>query len=242
MQTPSLHAWVKDDLARLRKVGIEPSFAEVVWLSDLAKAAHTSPGREVIQCHAAPIKFCGAVFYPFHLRARYWYAEWRDLFDGDGLLQDGLYFFAHVHSKPGDVSLVELSTADAVQDAVKAWLRQQEFSEADSLTLAEALYRMDHGDDNPVSSPETKPDNETQSIVTLEERVAELCELFPGTTPTYWQSEISSIEGDKLAAAMIAATGDEGAWATSAIRTRKIGSYMNAVKWIMQRALSIKHA
>ncbi len=236
MQAPALHSWVRDDLARLAKVGIVPTLAEVVWLAELAKAAHTPPGREQIQTLAAPVKFCGAVFYPAHLLARYWVAEWMDVFEGDKLIQDGIYLLAHVHSKPGDRRLTELTNADEVAEVVKAWLRKQEFGECDMERIAAALYRMDHGESDPIPHPDEVKE-ESKHYVTLEERVAGLCDLFPCTTPLFWQSEISGIEAERLASAMIAQTGDSGAWANSSLRTRRIASYMNAVKWITQRSL-----
>jgi hypothetical protein len=235
MQAPALHAWVRDDLARLAKVGIVPTLAEVVWLAELAKAAHTPPGREVLRSVSAPLQFCGSIFYPFHLRAQYWFAEWREVFDGNQLLQDGIYLFAHVHSKPGDTMLLDLATADSVADAVKAWMKTQEFAESDLATLINSIYRMDHEEET-IPSPDKKPNGEPQSYVTMEERVASLCDIFPSSTPQFWTSEISAVEAERLAAAMISETGENGAWATSALRTRRVANYMNAVKWIVQRA------
>lgn len=235
MEAPALHAWVRDDLAKLGQVGIIATPAEVVWLSELAKAAHQSPGRELPFCLASPLKVCGTTLYPFHLRARYWFATWRDVFEGDALMQDGLYQFAHAHSKPGDKSLVDLATADEVSDAVKVWLRTREYDSLHFPAINAALFAMDQDGEEEV--PAVKERAEAPVFVTLEERVANLCDLFPGTTPDYWMYDLSAVEAMKLAAAKCAADGD-GVWATSALRTRRIASYMNAVQWIAKRGLA----
>jgi hypothetical protein len=237
MEAPALHPWVYKDLARLAKVGIVPTLAESVWLANLAKAAHTPPGQEPVKCHASPIVVRGTTFYPFHLRARYFFAQWCDVFEGDQLLSDGLYQFAHAHSKPGDNSLVAFAVADEVADAVKTWLRGREYDSADFPAITSALYAMDHDDSDDVPPVKQKDDDGPQSYVTLEERVAFLCSVFIGTTPDYWTIGVSAIESSKLAAAMCAKDG-EGTWATSALRTRRIESYMNAVQWITQRGLA----
>ena len=237
MQAPALHGWVVRDMANLEKIGVVLAPAEIVWLAGLAKDAHTPPGREPVQCHASPLVVCGTTFWPFHLRARYFFAQWCDLFDGDNLMRDGLYQYAHAHSKPGDNSLVAFATADDVANAVKTWLQGREYDTADFPAITSALYAMDHDNNEDVPPVKTKSDDGPQSYVTLEERVAYLCSLFVGTTPDYWTTGVSAIESSKLAAAMCAKDGDD-AWSTSALRTRRIESYMNAVQWITRRGLA----
>lgn len=240
MMAPRLHAWVYGDIARLRKAGIVPSFEDIAWLAELAKAAHTPPGREVLRSLGAPLKCFGETFYPFTLRARYWVAQWHDAFEGDAVTQDGIYLYAHVHSRPGDASLRDLATMDDVKSAVGCWLRVQEFDLRDIASVCEAVYAMDHDADEAIPEPQDPKKaaaaKERPSFSTIEQRVAALCEAFEGTTPAYWTDEISAIEADKLAATRCSEDGG-GAWATSKARQRRVANYMNAVKWVARNGL-----
>ena len=239
MQAPALRQWLRDDIARLEAAGIVLTQAEVVWLAELEKACRTPPGREIISCRAAPLHFAGVTFWPFHNRARYWFAEWSDVFEGDKELHAGLYFFAHVHSKPGDKTVIELSSADVVESAVRDWLRNQDFSLQDYQRIADKLYEMDHPDADNVPPPKTAaPDDEPRTCQTIESRCAVLCDMFQGTTPEYWMTEVSAVEAQFMAAA-VASTQDvsgSSTWATSPERVQRMANYMNAVKWIALRA------
>ncbi len=65
-----------------------------------------------------------------------------------------------------------------------------------------------------------------------------MCDMFKGTTPEYWMTEVSAVEAQFMAAAVASSQDVSGSstWATSPERVQRMANYMNAVKWIALRA------
>ena len=241
MIAPALHQWVRDDVARLTRAGVPPTLAEVVWLADLCRAAHTPPGRESYQDPAAPLRFAGVEFWPLHMLAQGWFVRWFAAFEGQPEIQTGVYLFAHTRSRPGDASLRELGDMDAVADAVAGWMRDLPIPEADLPDLAERLRRMSASDDvPPVPKGGAEIDQADAAGATPEERAAMLCGVFQGTSPEYWLTGCSERQAVTMAAAKVAGENGGGCWANSPERTRRIASYMNAVKWVARRGMGLE--
>jgi hypothetical protein len=237
MNAPALHRWVCEDLARLAKAGITPTLAESVWLADLARSAHTPPGRESYVDPASPLSFCGLTYWPLTMKAMKWFQVWFEAFADQPEIQGGIYLFAHLRSKPGDMSLSEFSEMDQVARAVTDWLqnvplRPDQFSE-----LQRRLQAMRVDDEvPPVPDPKHTDREEPAASMTPEERAGDLCAMFKGTSPDFWLTGISDQSATMVAASMVARENGGGCWANSPTRTRRIASYMNAVKWIVHRA------
>jgi hypothetical protein len=237
MQAPALHSWVRDDLAKLRQVGIIATLEESVWLETLARSAHTPPGRESYVDPASPVIFAGVKFWPLTMLAMKWFQVWYEAFSDQPEVQGQVYLYAHIHSKPGDVALRELCDMDAVASAVSEWSNALPIREDQLPALQSLLQSMRDDSDVPAPPDPKKRDEPIHEGATPEEQAAALCSMFQGTTPEYWLTGISEKQAQVLAAGMVAAqSGGGGCWANSPERTRRIASYMNAVKWIKLRA------
>lgn len=238
MEAPTLHKWVVDDLARLAKAGVTPTLAESVWLAELAKAAHSPPGRESYIDPASPVVFSGLEFWPLTMLAQRWFVTWFEAFADQQDIQVGVYVFAHLHSKPGDLTLRQLSTLDTVAATVSAYLDTMPVR-ADQLPALQAALAGFYPEAPDVPDPPV-PGRDAQAedvqASTPEERAGSLCALFAGTTPDFWLTGISERQAMMVAAGKVAAESADGVWANSPLRTRRIASYMNAIKWIVQRA------
>jgi len=241
MMAPALHPWVRDDVARLTRAGVPPTLAEVVWLAELCRAAHTPPGRESWVDTSAPLRFAGVSFWPLHMLAQGWFVRWFAAFEGQPDMQAGVYLFAHTRSKPGDTSLRDLGDMDAVAVAVGDWMRELPVPEADLPELTERLRRMGASDEVPPPPKQSAAGaaGDDAAGATPEERAAMLCAQFQGTTPEYWLTGCSERAAMMMAAARIAGENADGCWANSPERARRMASYMNAVKWVARRGMGL---
>jgi len=239
-EAPPLKAKVADALDNLRSLGIELEDAEIVWLAELRNKADTPPGREIVTLACQPLTVCGVTLWPLHMLAEAWFAQWFAAFEDQTELQVGVYLYAHVYSKPGDRRLIELTSMDTVQGAVSEWLRGLPVHGDSLQQIVAAVYRLDNGDAEEIVEDPTRP-TEDKTPRTLEDKVASLCRMFEGTTPTYWQSDISKAEALRMAANMAASDGGSNAWAESPIRARRVANYLNAVKQIARRGMETKY-
>lgn len=234
MKAPAIHAWARDDLAKLRQSGIVVNDDEVAWLSRLAARAHEAPGRPSDIDRSSPLVFAGVKFWPLTLKALTWWGRWHEAFDDMPDLAVPIYFFAHHHSKPGDRTLDDLGDPQIVSKTVLDWFNDLPFAVAQIPDLQKRLNDMT-GDIESV--PRCGGDGvHAASGSSLEAKLAALCSLYEGTTPNYWLHDVSASQAYALAAAMQAReNGDE--WAQSPERSRRIADYLNAVKWIARRGL-----
>ena len=232
MLAPAIHAWAREDLAKLRAAGVRPSDDEVAWLARLAARAHEKPGRESDVDRTSPLVFCGVKFWPLTLLAETWFARWYQAFEGHAKLCVSVQLFAHAHSKPGDRCLDDLAAPNDVANAVSEWFGQLPFSDGSVADLQKRLGGMT-GDAEGV--PRCDGKTATPAVPsTIEDKIAVLCTVFEGTTPDYWRSDVSAASAYALAAAKQARENGD-AWANSPEQTRRIADYMNAIKWIAKR-------
>lgn len=231
MRAPEIHVWARQDIAKLRARGIEPTIDEMVWLARLAELAHTPPGRVTVEDVAAPVKFAGETFWPLHMLAQRWFVQWFEAFEGQDEMRAGVYLYAHTKSKPGDKSLRELSDMDEVARVVSEWLNNAAFRSDQLVDLQAALQRM-ADDEQDIPAPDEKSE---QRGATQEDRISSLCSAFEGTTPEFWESEICERQAMMVVASRIAQE-NGGAWANSPLRARRMANYMNAIKWIVKRS------
>jgi hypothetical protein len=234
VKAPAIHAWARDDLAKLRQSGLVVTDDEVAWLSRLAARAHEAPGRASDIDRTSPLVFAGAKFWPLTLKAEAWFARWYEAFDGSPHLVVALHLFAHHHSKPGDRTLDDLGDPQSVSQAALDWYSELPFALSQIPDLQQRLMDMT-GDVEGVPRCGGK-DVHAEHGSSIEAKLAALCALFEGTTPDYWLHDVSASKAYAMAAAMQAReNGDE--WAQSPERSRRIADYLNAIKWIARRGL-----
>jgi hypothetical protein len=133
------------------------------------------------------------------------------------------YLFAHTLSAPGDTSLRTIASRESIIRAVTEWRANTPLHEEHESKLVTFLRRLDGLDDD-VPEPDRKKDEDPSSPG---DGIRMLCKTFPGTTPTYWQTEISCRDLDELLRA-----NDRKNWAESATRSAHIENYMRAIKWV----------
>jgi hypothetical protein len=238
MKAPSIHAWARDDLRRLRQSGLVVNDDEVAWLSRLADRAHEAPGRPSDIDRSSPLVFAGVKFWPLTLKAEAWFARWYAAWDGMTHLVVATHLFAHHHSKPGDMTLDELADPQTVSQTVLDWYSDLPFPSLSIPDLQERLIDMaGECESVPKCGGEGVSASQGSSI---EAKVAALCSLYEGTTPEYWLHEVSASKAYALAAAKQAHENGD-AWAQSPERSRRIADYLNAVKWIARRGLEPAH-
>jgi hypothetical protein len=230
---PQLSGKLSDSLDLIRSCGVEPTDAEIVWLAELRRRCDTPPGRESVSSCSSPVDVYGVRLWPLHLMAEAWFVDWFEAFEDDDLLRSGVYLFAHVHSKPGDRTLMEYGGYDAVKARVTEWLVSLPVPQRDLPKIMEACYALDAGNEIEVENPD-KAKQADPIPRSIEERAAELCKAFPGTTPSYWLADVSKVEIMRMAV-VCSADGATGEWAKSPLRIRRIASYLSAVKIISRR-------
>jgi hypothetical protein len=227
---PPISARLRESLDLLSSMGVEPTVEEIVWLADLRRQADTPPGREPPAPCGTPMVFSGTKFYPLHLLAEHWFAQWYRVFEDDATMQAGVYLVAHVYSAPGDKTLEGVASLQAVADLVDSWLGKQAFRKDDISIIMSSMYSMDNDDPETVEAPNKCSDSRPE-YKSLEEKVGLLCKTFPGTTADYWKVGVSKIEATRMASA-VSGSESAGAWATSEQRAKLIANYLAAVKCI----------
>jgi hypothetical protein len=227
---PPISARLRETLDLLASMGIAPTVEEVVWLAELRRQADTPPGREPPAPCGTPFVFGGAKFFPLHLLAEHWFAQWFRVFEDDATMQAGVYLVAHVYSAPGDKTLEGVASLQEVADLVDSWLSKQAFRKDDIAVIMAAMYALDNDEPETVEAPNKRPDSQPE-YKSLEEKVGLLCKTFPGTTAEYWKTGVSKIEATRMASA-VSSSESSGAWATSEQRARLIANYLSAVKCI----------
>jgi hypothetical protein len=189
------------------------------------------------------LRFGGIEYWPLTLLAQGWFVRWFEAFAEQPDMQAGVYLFAHTRSKPGDTSLRALGDMDSVAVEVGAWMRDLPLTEAGVTVLTERLRAM--GADEEVPPPpgpakHAAGGSADPALVSAEERAAQLCGLFEGTSPEYWLTGCSERQATMMAAAKIAHENAEGCWAQSPVRARRMASYLNAVKWVARRGMGLE--
>lgn len=233
---PQLPAKLADSLDLIRSCGVDPTDAEIVWLAELRRRCDNPPGRETVQSCSAPIEFCGVKFWPLHLMAEAWFSDWFRAFEDEDLIQCGVYLYAHAQSEPGNKTLRDVASFDQVRRVVLDWLASTPIHKPDFGAIMDACYRMDNGDELTVDNPDLPKAAEQSIPQTVEEKAANLCRMFEGTTPSYWLTEVSRSEATRMAAA-VSIEGGSTEWHKSPLRAKRIASYLAAVKIIARRGM-----
>lgn len=224
---PMLNGYVAATLEALRADGIECTADEIAWLTELRWRCDRPDFREGIPPpHGFPLMIDtmpGVELWPLHGLAETWFRMAGEIVDD---LRTDVYLYAHVHSAPGDTGLATLQTADAIRETVGAWRCALPLHDDNEASLVRLCRLIDGYVQPDVLAPEqkgTEPEHDD-----VESRcVRMLCEALPGTTPTYWRTEISVAEMDALMRAR-----KPEPWAESPRRKSAIENYLNAVRWI----------
>ena len=223
---PSLAPHVAMTIEALAADGITPTPAEIAWLAKLREPCdNISTGGDLPPIPGSPIEIAGETWWPLHARASSWYRRTYFLFgDEETEWRLWVYMYAHTRSAPGDSSLLLLTARNTIKDVVGQWRAELPLHEEHEIALHRFLRRLD-GDVQavpPVDQPAIQPPPPTPW-----DGIAQLCRLFPGTTPEYWWAGISERDTDELLRAS-----DRNDWATSRTRLQHIDNYLTAVRWI----------
>jgi hypothetical protein len=224
-----LNGYVAATLDALRADGIECTPDELAWLVELRWRCDRPDFREGI---APPRGFPLIIetmpdveLWPLHALAETWFRMAGTITED---LRTDVYLFAHTRSQPGDVSLASLQTADAIREAVGAWRCGLPLHDENEAALVRLCRLIDGYTQPDVLAPGQDEPKDEASPEDMDSRcIRMLCESMPGTTPTYWRSEISVAEMDALMRAR-----RPEAWAEAPRRKDSIANYLNAVKWI----------
>jgi hypothetical protein len=223
-----LSPYVEATLAALRADGIQPTDAEIGWLIKLRERCdRVAPDGELPPMWGAPAEIAGELYWPLHPLALDWWRRAFVLLPGEDKAdcRRWAYLFAHTLSAPGDTRLRALVTRESIADSVTAWRVNTPLHEEHESKLVAFLRRVD-GLDEDVPYPDGGKVKDDEPARTGD-GIKMLCQAFPGTTPTYWQTEISCHDIDELLRA-----NDRRSWADSATRSAHIENYMRAVKWV----------
>ena len=208
--------------------GIQPTPAEIVWLSRLRLKCDRRSDGSVPWIIGAPLPYGGELFYPLHRLAESWFVRSNELLSEVKDDQIKVYLYAHAKSAPGDVSLRSLMLAEDIRAAIRIWFDGLAIHENQISELCDRLRELD-GETESVSDPYAKPKwQEPSQPDNMPEFVSMMCSAFPGVTPEYWLTEISSEASRK----MFAGATHDGPWATHPERTAAIENYLRAVKWV----------
>jgi hypothetical protein len=224
-------------LAELRRPCDNPSdgsvplsHEEVVWLAELRRPCDNPSDGSVPWVMGAPLEYGGIRWYPNHRLADGWFLRAYALMDGDPQARLVAYLYAHAHSAPGDVSLRELTTVESMERVLSEWFDALPIQDAQLEPLCVKLRELD-GETKQVPDHASKygdadvvPDDPCASFASA------MCHAFPGTTPEYWLTEISTADAKRILTGA-----STGGFAESDDRRESIANYLKAVKWIWKR-------
>jgi hypothetical protein len=225
---PWLNGYVAATLAALRADGIQPADAEIAWLVELRWRCDRPDFREGI---APPRGFPLIIetmpdveFWPLHALAETWFRMAGEIVPD---LRTDVYLYAHTRAGPGDTSLAALQVEAAIRETLGAWRGGLPLHAENEPALVRLCRLIDGYVQPDVLAPgQAAPQEEDAGDVDAR-CVRMLCEAMPGTTPTYWRTEISVAEMDALMRAR-----NREPWAESAKRGAAIENYLNDVRWI----------
>ena len=225
---PALAPHLAKALAALREGGVNPTDAEIVWLGRLRHKCDNPDDGSIPWVMGAPIEYGGVAFYPVHRLAESWFLRAFKLFDGDDEMQIAAFLFAHAHSGIGDTTVRKYVTAGAIRDTLVEWWDELPIHGEQVPVLCEALRKLDgEGESVPDADEKTECAHIacTSSVPTS---IAALCKAFPGVSPEYWLTDISSADSME----MLVSVGSGGSWAESYERRTAVANWLKAVKWV----------
>jgi len=231
MMVPGLAPKLAEALASLRADGITPTDAEIVWLARLRWACDHQRSFDADGIVGSSVDMFGQRFYPLHRLAEHWFVSACELND-DAAFHTAVYMFAHVFSAPGDRTLLTLSDEKSVKEVVWAWRNSLPIHDENEGEFVRLLRMIDRYTED-ISTDTDKADERINPF----SGVASLCRMFPGTTPDYWQTGMSTGE-----IALLLDADKTSQWATSSDRTRAIAAFLSAVKYIRQQHIEAPNA
>jgi hypothetical protein len=214
---PALSAKLAAALAAMREAGVNPTDAELAWLSRLAwliEYGHTEQAQ--VGVLGAPAIIEGCTWWPMHRLARRWFIRWHSECTGESGVY--LFLFAHAHSRPGDATCLYLADAATVTAMLASWSETLPIHDEAIAALVDRLRDLDGDRD---SVPPLKP---TAGTVNEATACGRAMKVFPGTTLDFWQYGVSCPDGDAMLAASGETTADRYADACTAFR--------RAVAWV----------
>jgi hypothetical protein len=169
------------------------------------------------------------LWYPMHRLAESWFLRAFKLLEGNDVLQIDAFLFAHAHSGIGDVTVRSYMTDEAMRKKLNEWHDDVPVHEEQVATLCDTLRALD-GQNDSVPDVRDKDDGDLAEIGTANtpQSIATLCKAFPGVSPEFWLTDISSADSTE----MLAAVGSDGGWAESPIRREAVANWLRALKWV----------
>ena len=229
MDAPPISPKLSIALEAFRADGISPTDEEIIWLASLRHKCDRMTDGSVPWMIGAPLSFCGIDFYSLHRLAESWWLRCFHLLDGNPRDQVLVYIFAHVHSKPGDITLRGLMNVDIIRDVINDWANDQAMHDEQIDKLCERLSEMD-GNAESIPDPDDAYDKSVDSDGYQDHSisfVSIMCKAFPGISPEFWLSEITVKDARKMLA-----DGCSENFADSEERTEAIRNFLKAVKWV----------
>lgn len=217
---PDLHPNLQGALTALRADGIIPTDAEVAWLARLRWPCDHPNDGSMSPLVGGPVDVAGEYWWPLHRLSEFWFVMAGDLFGDEGTWKTDVYLYAHIKSEPGDRSLLMLRGRDQIVEAVSTWRNGLPLHDENVPDLVRLLRHIDGYNDDIPRDRTSEPAGELDGI-------AQLCRMFPGTTPDYWRAGISIAETESL---LESANSEK--WAESHRRTDSIKTFLLAVKQV----------
>ena len=224
---PELSQRLQDTLAAFAAEGVTLAPSEIVWLAELRRPCDHPSDGSIPWIMGAPLKYGGETFWPLHELASCWFSRAYKVVEWSDVGGVACYLYAHTRSAPGDISLRFLTQSEDIRTTVLDWYENAAIHERQLEVLTAELRRLD-GNDSCVPDPDEKNDGAARDYPhdNGAQFAAIMCKAFPGATPEYWLTEISSGDARK----MLEKIADDAPFATSPERTRAIANYLKAVK------------
>jgi hypothetical protein len=225
---PSLAPRLAVALKALRDGGVEPTDAEIVWLGKLRHKADNPCDGSVPWVMGAPVEYGGMRWYPMHRLAESWFLRAFKLLDGNDVLQIAAFLFAHAYSGAGDKTVREYMTDEAIREKLDEWRNDLPVHDDQVAALCDTLRDLDGQQDSVPDVRDDSEDGEEVEAVNTAHSIASFCKAFPGVSPEFWLTDISSADSMQ----MLSAVGSDGGWAESPIRREAVANWLRAVKWV----------
>ena len=226
---PDLAPRLAKALAAFRESGVEPTDAELVWLASLRAKCDNPTDGSVPWVMGAPLEYGGIKWHPMHRLAESWFLRAFKLFDGDDILQISAFLFAHAHSGIGDKTVREYMSDESMRAKLNDWRDGLAIQDDQIPELCETLRGMDgQGEFVPDLTDGKVEDIEPMAPSSVPQNVAALCKAFPGVSPEFWLTDISS--NDSML--MLATACNESGWAESPLRRAAVANWLKAIKWV----------
>jgi len=216
------------------EAGVVLTYAEIVWLTELAIKADCPVEYGIPWISASPICYGGETFFPLTSLASHWVAYWQSRVVDHENCASWIYGFACTRSKPADISLNMLSNYEDIVEAVTEWFNGLAMQDTQLLAVYDHLNDI-NGYDQGLRPPDAKP--LIPKRLNMKLQAISLCQIFSNTTPEYWISGISNIEIDEIKDALKLVQNssiDDPLVDIHSKKNEAIHQFTCAVKWVRQ--------